>query len=57
MADLGIHIWGGKLLRGPEGRERGCGQLGVWGAVRALLAGSGGSPSRNRIWCLFSLKI
>ena len=29
-ADLGIHIWGGKLFRGPEGRERGWGQLGIW---------------------------
>ena len=33
QADLGIHIWGGKLFRGPVGRERGWDQLGVWGST------------------------
>jgi len=28
-----IYIWGGKLFRGPEGRERRWGQLGVWGSA------------------------
>jgi len=46
QADLGIHIWGGKLFRGPEGRERGCGLQRVWESVASSPSGVwGGAPA------------
>ena len=55
-ADLGIHIWGGKLFRGPEGRERGWGQLEVWGALRAPWRGLGGAPAEIEFGAFLALK-
>ena len=37
---------GGKLFRGPEGRERGWGQLGVWESAASSPSGVwGGGPA------------
>ena len=44
------------MLRGPEGRERACGQLGVWGAVRALLTGSGAETQPKSNGAFLALK-
>ena len=46
LADLGIHISRGKLFRGPEVRERGWGQLGVWASAVISPSGVwGGAPA------------
>ena len=57
QADLGIHIWGGKLFRGPEGREGGWISWASGGVLRAPLAGSGAEPQPKSNLVFFSLKI
>ena len=45
------------MVRVPEGRELGCGQLWVWRALRALLAGSGGGdPAEIEFGAFLALK-
>jgi len=48
---------GRQVVSRPEGRERGWGQLGVCGALRAPLAGSGAEPQPKSNLVPFSLKI
>jgi len=52
-----LHIWGGKLFLGPEGRERGWGQLGVWrSAVSSPSGVLGGAPAEIEFGAFLALK-